>query len=119
MSNIKEQVQKMDEMVSQGNIVNAVKEFYADNATTSDYGNVTTSNKAQMIEKMEGFLGAIAQVNHINLQSSLQEGNLSASEFDIDLDMKDGSKIKWHEIIKREWNTEGKVIHEAYFDAQH
>ena len=58
---IKEQVQKMDATVSQGAIVDAVKEFFADNAITSDYGNGGTNGKSEMIEKMENFAGAIAK----------------------------------------------------------
>ncbi len=115
--NIKNQVELMDAMVSQGDIVNAVKTFFCDKAQTSDYGNLTTDGKQQMVEKMEGFLGSIANVNGITHHSSIVDGNSSASEFTFDFDMKDGSKIYWHEIIRRIWNEEGKVINEAYFNA--
>jgi hypothetical protein len=114
---LKLQVHQMDEMVSKGDIVNAVKVYFAENASTSDYGHLTTAGKTQMVEKMEGFLGSIAQVNGITLHHSLVDGNVSASEFTFDFDMKDGSKIYWHEIIRRIWNEEGKVIKEEYFDA--
>ena len=116
--NIKEQVTKMDALVSQGAIVDAVKEFFAEIATTSDYGKVATSNKSQMVEKMEGFAGAIANVNGITNHHSIVNGKVSASEFTFDFDMKDGSKIYWHEIIRRIWNEDGKVIQEEYFNAQ-
>jgi len=116
--NIKEQVQKMDAIVSQGAIVDAVKEFFADNANTSDYGNGGTTGKAEMISKMEGFAGAIATVNGITLHHSIVDQNVSASEFTFDFDMKDGSKIYWHEIIRRIWNDDGKVIQEEYFNAE-
>jgi len=117
--NIKEQVQKMDSIVSTGAVVNAVKEFFADSATTSDHGQGgTTEDKAAMVAKMEGFVAEIAVVNRITLHHALVEGNVSASEFTFDFDMKDGSKIYWHEIIRRIWNTDGKVIQEEYFNAQ-
>lgn len=115
--NIRNQVQKMDALIAQGEIVNAVDSFFCDRAKTSDYGNVTTEGKQQMIEKMQGFLGAIQTVNGITLHHALIDGNHSASEFTFDFDMKDGSKILWHEIIKREWNDDGKVISESYFNA--
>ena len=115
--NIKNQVQEMDAMVTQGAIVEAVKTFFADTAHTSDYGNVTTSGKKTMLEKMEGFVGAIANVNGITHHHTIVDNNVSASEFTFDFDMKDGSKIFWHEIIKRTWNNEGKVIAEEYFQA--
>ncbi|WP_299891963.1 hypothetical protein [uncultured Lacinutrix sp.] len=116
--NIKEQVQKMDAIVSQGAIVDAVKEFFADSANTSDYGNGSTKGKLEMISKMENFAGAIAKVNGITHHHSIADGNVSASEFTFDFDMKDGSKIYWHEIIRRIWNAEGKVIQEEYFNAE-
>ena len=115
---IKTQVQQLDAMLAQGAIVDAVKTFFADQANTSDYGKVTTSSKAQMIEKMEGFTGAIAKVNGITHHHTLVDGNVSASEFTFDFDMKDGSKIYWHEIIRRIWDKQGKIIQEEYFDAK-
>ncbi|MEO0527999.1 MAG: nuclear transport factor 2 family protein [Bacteroidota bacterium] len=114
---IKKQVTKMDAIVAQGAIVDAVKEFFADNAATSDYGGGGTKGKAEMIAKMEGFAGAIAAVNSITHHHSIVDGNVSASEFTFDFNMKDDSKIYWHEIIRRVWNEDGKVIQEAYFNA--
>jgi len=114
---IKTQVTKMDSIVAQGAIVDAVKEFFADNATTSDYQNGTTTGKPEMVSKMEGFANAIATVNGITHHHSIVDGNVSASEFTFDFDMKDGSKIYWHEIIRRIWNEEGKEVQEEYFNA--
>ncbi len=115
--NIKDQAQQMDAMVSQGAIVDAVKTYFADTANTSDYNELTTTGKDQMVAKMEGFVGAIAKVNGITHHHTIVDEQVSASEFTFDFDMKDGSKILWHEIIRRVWNTEGKVTAEEYFQA--
>ena len=115
---VKEQCTKMDAIVTKGAIVDAVKAFFADNATTADYGGVATTNKAAMVAKMEGFAGSIAKVNGITHHHSIVDGNVSASEFTFDFEMKDGSKIYWHEIIRRIWNAEGMVTSEEYFNAQ-
>ncbi len=111
------QVQKMDALVAQGAIVDAVQSFFAQEAKTADYNDVTTSSKDQMVAKMEGFVGSIAGVNGITHHRSITEGKASASEFTFDFDMKDGSKILWHEIIRRIWNENGEVISEEYFNA--
>ncbi|UOY09067.1 hypothetical protein L0P88_11140 [Muricauda sp. SCSIO 64092] len=115
---IKSLAMQMDGVVAQGAIVDAVKRFFAEEATTSDYNGMATTNKQQMVEKMEGFAGAIAQVNGIKHHVTLVDGNESASEFTFDFDMKDNSKVYWHEIIRRSWNDEGKVTREEYFNAQ-
>lgn len=114
---INSQLEKMDGLVAQGAIVDAVKTFFADSANTSDYGDLKTTDKAGMVEKMEGFTGGIAKVNAIVHHRSMLQGNASASEFTFDFDMKDGSKIHWHEIIRRIWNEEGLVVEEEYFNA--
>jgi hypothetical protein len=114
---IKTQAIKMDAIVAQGAIVDAVQQFFADNAVTSDYNGGKTSNKAEMVEKMTGFAGAIAQVNGITHHHTIVDGLVSASEFTFDFNMKDGSKIYWHEIIRRIWNEKGEVIQEEYFNA--
>ena len=116
--NIKDECTKMDGIVAQGAIVDAVKQFFAEDATTSDYGGVATTNKQQMVEKMEGFASAIAQVNGIAHHHTIVDGNVSASEFTFDFTMKDSSKIYWHEVIRRVWNDAGEVIEEGYFNAQ-
>ncbi|PWL39981.1 hypothetical protein DKG77_03900 [Flagellimonas aquimarina] len=115
---IKSLAAEMDGIVTQGAIVDAVKQFFAEDATTSDYSGVATTNKQQMVEKMEGFAGAIAKVNGITHHHTIVDGNVSASEFTFDFNMKDDSKIYWHEIIRRIWNTDGKVVQEEYFNAQ-
>lgn len=115
---IKTLATEMDNIVAQGAIVDAVKQYFADDANTSDYNKVTTTGKVQMVEKMEGFAGAIAEVNSITHHHTLVDGNVSASEFTFDFNMKDGNHIYWHEIIRRIWNSEGKVTQETYFNAQ-
>ena len=78
---IKDQLSAMDAIISEGAIVDAVKEFFANDATKSDYRNAATGNKSQMVEKMENFAGSIAKANGITLHHSIAEGNVSASEF--------------------------------------
>ncbi|MEZ4809752.1 MAG: SnoaL-like domain-containing protein [Allomuricauda sp.] len=108
---------QMDSIVAQGAIVEAVEKYFAEEANTSDYNKVTTTGKAQMVEKMKGFADAIAKVNGIELHRTLVDGNVTASEFTFDFLMKDNSRVHWHEIIRRIWNDQGQVIHEEYFNA--
>ena len=115
--NIKERVQEMDALVSKGAIVDSAQEFFYDKANTSNYSNGKTSGKPEMVAKMQEFTGAIAKVNGITHHHTIVGKNVSASEFTFDFDMKDGSKIFWHEIIRRIWNNEGKVTQEEYFNA--
>jgi hypothetical protein len=63
---------------------------------------------------MGSFLGGIAKVNGITKHSELAGEDISFSEFTFDFDMKDGSKILWHEVLLRN-RKDGKVVKESYF----
>ncbi len=114
---LKNRVQEMDSLVSQGRIIEAVESFFCTNARTSDYGNVVTQSKSEMIGKMNGFMNSIESVNGISHHKTIVDGNTSASEFTFDFEMKEGGPIFWHEVIVREWNNEGLVVKEEYFNA--
>lgn len=103
-----------NEMIKKGQIVEATEKYFASNATTRDFDGTVTKSKNEMIAKMKNFAGAIVKVNEITLLRSAINDNVSFAEFNINFDMKDGSKILWHEIIRSVWEN-GEVIDEQYF----
>ena len=112
--NVMHLANEMDAMVCKGQIVEAIEKFFSDDSKTLDFDGTPTNNKAQTVAKLTGFVGSIQAVNGITLHHALAGEDVSTSEFTFDFDMKDGSKILWHEIIRREWK-DGKVINEQYF----
>lgn len=105
-----------NEMVKKGLIVEATEKFFAPHAKTVDFDGTRTNGKPEMVTKMKGFAGAIAKVNDITLHRASLNGDVSFSEFTFDFDMKDGSKILWHEILRTVWEN-GQVVEEQYFKA--
>ncbi len=111
---MQELVSEMDNMVLKGEIPQAVNKFFSKHAYTKDVDGSETSTREQAVQKLTGFVGSIAQVNEISLLNSSIGEDVSMSEFRFHFNMKDGSEIKWHEIIRREWE-DGMVINETYF----
>lgn len=111
---MQELVTQMDAMVIKGEIPQAVAKFFSENAHTRDVDGSETSTKQEAIDKLTGFVGSIAQVNEITLLNTSFGDNVSMSEFMFHFNMKDGSVIKWHEVIRRVW-SDGRVIDETYF----
>jgi hypothetical protein len=105
-----------NEMVKKGQIVEATEKFFAPNAKTIDFDGTVTNGKSEMIAKMQSFAGAIAKVNGITLHSASLNGDVSFAEFTFDFDMKDGSKVLWHEILRTIWQN-GQIVEEQYFKA--
>jgi hypothetical protein len=107
-------VSELDGMVTKGQILEAIEKFFAGSADTIEVGGALTKTKQEKASKLQEFLGGIQTVNGITLIRSAISDNVSYSEYKMDFDMKDGSKILWHEIIRREWK-DGLVVHEQYF----
>ena len=103
-------------LVVQGKIVEATEQFFAENAQTQDFDGTVTSGKSEMLEKMTGFAGAIAQVKAIELKQVAHHQNVSFAEFIFNFIMKDDSEIYWHEIIRSVWE-DGAIVQEQYFKA--
>ncbi len=111
---MQELVSQMDDMVLRGEIPQAVDKFFNGDARTRDVDGSETTTKQQAIDKLTGFVGSIAQVNEITLLNSSVGDNVSMSEFRFHFNMKDGSVIKWHEVIRRVWQ-DNEVVDETYF----
>lgn len=103
-----------NELLKNGQIVEATEKYFASHAKTFDFDGTITNNKDEMLQKMQGFAGAIAKVNGITLHSTALTGNVSFAEFTFDFDMKDGSSILWHEIVRTVWQN-GQIVEEQYF----
>lgn len=103
-----------NEMVKNGQIVEATEKYFASNSKTIDFDGTITYDKTAMLQKMKGFAGAIAKVNGITLHNASLNGDVSFAEFTFDFEMKDGSKILWHEILRTVWQN-GQIVEEQYF----
>lgn len=111
---MQELLSQMDNMVLRGEIPQAVARFFSETAHTKDVDGSETTTKEQAVEKLTGFVASIAQVNEISLLNTSIGEDVSMSEFRFHFNMQDGSEIKWHEVIRREWE-DGLVINETYF----
>lgn len=113
---LKEAFFAKNELVKNGQIVEATEKFFAPHATTSDFDGTKTLTKEDMLAKMSGFANAIEEVNGIELHHASIQNNVSFAEFTFHFKMKDGSTILWHEIIRSIWE-DGKIVNEEYFKA--
>ncbi len=105
-----------NEMLKKGQIVEATEKYFSNHGKTIDFDGTITQSKSEMLQKMQGFAGAIAKVNEISLHHTAVCGNVSFAEFTFHFDMKDGSTILWHEIIRTVWE-DGQIVEEQYFKA--
>jgi ketosteroid isomerase-like protein len=112
--NLKEQLTQLEALVTKGAILDAVDQFFHDDIVTTDPNAKEMHGKAAKRKFLEGFLNGIAKVNGITLLANAVGDNVTMSEYIFDFDMKDGSKILWNEVIRRQWK-DGKIVNEKYY----
>ena len=112
--NLQELVKTMNEMVSNGQLIDAAEKFYAPTVRTIEYDGSVTEGKPAAMKKLTDFVNTIQQVKQIELRRWVSDDQASLSEYIVDLDMKDGSNVYLHEIIRSLWEN-GQVVEERYF----
>lgn len=112
--NLQELSNAKNEMVKSGQIIDAAEKYFASNIKTIDFDGTVTEGKQAIMKKLNDFVSSIQKVNEITLHRSATNENVSFSEYIFSFEMKDGSKIYWHEIIRSLWEN-GQIIEEQYF----
>jgi len=112
--NLQELSNAKNEMVTNGQIIDAAEKYFASNIKTIDFDGTVTEGKQETLKKLNEFVGSIQKVDQIELLRSASYENVSFSEYIFSFEMKDGSKIYWHEVIRSLWKN-GQIIEEQYF----
>ncbi len=112
--NLEELTNGKNEMITSGQIIEAAEKYFAPHVKTIDFDGTVTEGKKETLKKLNSFVGAIQNVNEITLHRSVSCDNASFSEYVFSFEMKDGSNIYWHEIIRSIWEN-GQIVTEQYF----
>jgi hypothetical protein len=112
--NLQELLNAKNELVKKGQILDAAGTYFASGVKTIDFDGTVTDGKQATTKKLQDFVGSIQKVNEITLHRVAANNDVTFSEFTFSFEMKDGSKIYWHEIIRSLWKN-GEIIEEQYF----
>lgn len=104
----------MNKMVVNGQLVEAAEKYYAPNIRTVEFDGRLTEGRDAAMKKLREFVDSIKSVKEITLLRSAVDDNASFSEYILSLEMKDGSDIYLHEIVRSLWEN-GLVTQERYF----
>lgn len=113
-NNIQKSAMSMNEMVANGQLIEAAEKFYAPDIRTVEFDGTITEGRQAAMKKLTDFVSAIKKVKEITLLRSASENNASFAEYILDIDMKDGSNISMHEIVRSLWEND-RVVEERYF----
>lgn len=115
MNDINELETRLNAMISSGKVLEALNEFFADDAVFQEGTAKPRVGKKANHEFLSGFLESLKAFNGAKLHSQAVGKDSSFSEWTFDMVGPEGP-IVWNEVFKREWKN-GKVVSERYYNA--
>ena len=115
--NTLERVNRLNEMIIEGKVMEAFEEFYAEDVVMQENNDEPTvgkdANRERELKMMEGMKDIK------NIKSSVKNiainDNVSFCEWTMELTFKDDNTMKNTSVSRQLWNDEGKIVHETFF----
>ena len=109
---IKPQVLDLISLVEQGQMLEAMNRYYAENVAMQENVSPPTVGFAENYAREEAFYGSLAALK-FNLVSVVVEGDRAAINWVFDYTTAEGTQYRMDEIAIQTWR-DGKVVHERY-----
>lgn len=115
MSTIKENVDKLNEMILGGDILGAFDKFYADGVVMQDNNNPLREGKAVCREFEETFVNNLTAFRGAAVKNILvsEESGVAAIEWDFDYSHKEWGDRKYTQVAVQQWQ-DGQIISEKF-----
>lgn len=105
---------ELNAMISSGQVMDAFEKFYADDCIMQENDDKPREGKAACRQYEIDFFENVEQFHEGTLLGSAVEEDRSFSEWVFDVTLKDGSRMRNHQVSARHW-ADGKVVFEQFF----
>jgi hypothetical protein len=105
---------ELNEAVLQGRILEGFEQFYAPTVVMQENNLPATVGKEANRERERKFVESIEQFHHGALLGSAAHGDISFSEWLMDVTFKGGVRVKLEQVAVRRWQH-GQVVSERFY----
>ena len=103
--------------IRQGKIIEAMTEFYEQDAQMQENANPPTVGLAANIEREKQFMSGVKEWKGFNVAASAVGDNVTFYECSLDFIATTGQPVHMEQVVVSRWNN-GKIVHERfYYDA--
>ena len=110
---VKENVQKLISLAEQGRFMEAIQEFYAEDATMQENNAPPRVGLGVLLENERRFLASIKEIKS-RVESLVVDGNRAAINWVFEITSLKGQKSTLNEIAYQLWQ-DGKIIRERFY----
>ena len=115
MSNIKESVEELNQMILSGDIMGAFEKFYADDAVMQDNEMPAREGKEACREAEEAFVNNLTEFRGAKVRNVMisEDAGVAAVEWDFDYTHKEWGDRNYTQVAVQRWK-DGKIVSEKF-----
>jgi ketosteroid isomerase-like protein len=101
-------------MVLSGQALAAFDELYADDVVMQENSDAPFVGKALNRDREIAFFDSVAEIHSAKVLSAATEGDVSFSEWEMDITFKNGYRATLAQVAVRRWRN-GQIAHERFY----
>ena len=116
MSTLNERDQELNDMILQGEILEAFDKFYADDIVMEEDGKERVGKEAnreyeeQFVNSLEAFHSGEVKARGVD-----EDNNVTFSEWENDMTLEGVGRVQQKQVSVRTWNDDGQITHEKFY----
>lgn len=116
MSDLDARDQELNDMILQGEILEAFDKFYADDIVMEEDGDRRVGKEAnreyeeQFVDALEAFHAA-----EIKARSIDEDNSVTFSEWHNEMTLEGAGRVEQKQVAVRTWNDDGQITHEKFY----
>ena len=114
MSNIQDLERKLNDAILSGKALEAFDELYADDVVMQENTEDPYVGKEFNRKREIEFFASVEAFHDGRVLASAVNGNVSFSEWEMDVTLKGAGRIKMNQVAVRRWK-DGKIVHERFY----
>ena len=108
------QDEALNRLILDGAIMEALDRFYADDVVMQENNDPPTKGKAANLAREKAFVDSVQEFHGTTLHGQGSAGDVSYSEWTLDLTFKAGNRVQLHQVSARRWK-DGQIVHERFY----
>jgi ketosteroid isomerase-like protein len=113
-TNVQALDKQLNDDVLSGKIMEAFEKYYADDLVMQENSEEPRKGKAENRKFEEQFMSSVEAFNGGSVKASAVNGDVSFSEWEMDITFKGGTRTKMNQVAVRHWKN-GKIVNERFF----
>ena len=110
----RERVAALISMVEQGKYVEAIQEFYAEDATMQENGAPPRVGRDRLVEHERGVMAAHKEIRTLPVESFLVDGDRVVIRWVFEFTRPDGTSFRMDELAHQRWRRD-RIAEERFF----